>query len=105
MCWKFQQNKQTSISFSIMANQFAQKLRSYAIARHKAYVIKDRLDTKRAAAVAKIIRVADHFKEAKQNGWIGQIRAEVLAILPSEEGKFRDLRKEILEVIYEIPRP
>ena len=88
-----------------MANQVAQKLRAYAVARHKAYVIKDRLDTKRAAAVSKIIRVADHFREAKQNGWIGQIRAEVLAILPSAEGKFRELRKEILEVIYEIPRP
>ena len=83
-----------------MGNQVAQKLRSYAIARHKAYVIKDRLDTKRAAAVAKIIRVADHFKEAKQNGWIGQIRAEVLAILPSEEGKFRELRKEIINLLY-----
>lgn len=83
-----------------MANQVAQKLRSYAIARHKAYVIKDRLDTKRAAAVAKIIRVADHFKEAKQNGWIGQIRAEVLAILPREEGKFKELRREIINLLH-----
>ena len=86
-------------------NLIARKLRGYALARHKAYLIKERLTTKRAQAIAKIIRVADHFKEAKENGWVGQIRVEVLAILPSAEGKYKEMRADILELIYEIPRP
>lgn len=83
-----------------MGNPIAKKLKSYAIARHHAYVSKDRLDQPKAQAVAHIIRVCDHFKEAKQNGWINQIREDVLKILPSEEGKFQDLRTEILSIMY-----
>jgi hypothetical protein len=83
-----------------MGNPIAKKLRSYAIARHHAYVAKDRLDQAKAQAVSHIIRVCDHFKEAKQNGWINQIREDVLKILPSEEGKFRDMRIEILSIMY-----
>lgn len=76
-------------------------LRKYAIARHKAYVIKDKLDMKRAKAVIKIIRVCDHFKNAKATGWISQIKSEVLSILPSEDSKFGSQRKEIITLLNE----
>ena len=45
-----------------MGNPIAKKLKSYAIARHHAYVSKDRLDQPKAQAVTHIIRVCDHFK-------------------------------------------
>ena len=74
----------------------AEILRKYAIARHKAYVIKDKLDMKRAKAVIKIIRVCDHFKNAKATGWISQIKNEILAILPAEDSKYGNQRQEII---------
>ncbi len=77
----------------------SEALRAYAIARHKAYVMKDRLDQRRAQAIAKILKVADHFRDAKATGWIHQIKSEILAILPSEEGRFSKQRAEILELI------
>jgi hypothetical protein len=79
--------------------QEAKTLRSYAIARHKAYVIMDRLDDKRVKAITKILKVTDHFREAKATGWIHQIKSEVLAILPSEEGRFSKQRAEILDLL------
>lgn len=82
-----------------MDNQVAKRLRSYATARHKAYVVKDCLTQTRAKAIAKILKVSDHFREAKANGWIGQIKTDILAILPREDGKFKDMRAEILDLI------
>lgn len=82
-----------------MANQISKKLRAFALARHKAYVINDRLNQPRAKAIAKILRVCDHFQNAMQDGWISQIKNDLLAILPSEEGKFRNQRADILNIL------
>lgn len=79
--------------------QEAKILRNYALGRHKAYVVKNCLDQRRAQAIVKIMKVCDHFKNAKATGWINQIKTEILAILPSEESKFKDQRADIIHLL------
>lgn len=78
----------------------AKILRAFALSRHRAYVLKDRLTQRRAQAVTKILRVCDHFKDAKATGWISQIRVQLLEILPSEDSKFKSMREDILNILY-----
>lgn len=82
-----------------MNNSTAKRLRAFAIARHKAYLMKDRLNQSRAASVANILRVCDHFQNAMQDGWVKQIKSDILTLLPSEEGKFKNQRAEILNLL------
>lgn len=80
-------------------NVTAKRLTAFAKSRYKAYSFKNKLDEGRAESVAKILRVCDHFQNAMQNGWVNQIKPDILAILPSEEGKFKNQRADILNLL------
>lgn len=82
-----------------MDNKSAKRLKKYATQRQRCYVIKKCMTESRAKAISRIIQVTDHFSNAKVDGWISQIKNEILAILPSEEGKFKNMRQEILNIL------
>lgn len=77
-------------------------LKSFAKNREKALILSGFLTGAKAAAVTKILKVADHFSkksEALQLKAVKSVEAEIRLLLPHENSRLQYLREKILSLL------
>jgi len=80
-------------------NPIASRLKAFAKGRETAYRIHRKLTPEKVVSITRILQRCEYFRDAKASGWVQQIQADILLILPSEDSGLKKTRDEILNII------
>jgi hypothetical protein len=79
-----------------------QEIKKIATAREKAYRLTKTLNGKRAKAISILLKLADFYKNAPEKVQMKTIRSfenELMAIIPDEKSRYKNMRNNILNII------